>query len=376
MTHTTQYLLTRHLQEEREKETLAPYATHSGESLGRIHSEDEHEYRTAFQRDRDRIIHCVAFRRLEYKTQVFVAGLCDHYRTRLTHTLEVAQIARTLSRILRANEDLCEAIALAHDLGHPPFGHAGERVLNGLIEKEGGFEHNAQALRIVDRLECRYAGFPGLNLTTETRTGILKGHTPYQGMGRELADFRPIEEQIVDIADAISYHTHDLDDGIESGLLTKEKVLMIPLWRESYEATEKKYPNMDDKRKRYRTIVAVINALVEDVIQESARRLDESGNTRFNEAVGYSAPVEEKVKETKAFLFEHLYRHPLVLRTRSRSARIIKHLFEHYTSELRQLPQSFQDRIESDGQIRTVADYIAGMTDRFAEEDYRQLFGF
>ena len=254
--------ITRREQEKRERECLAEYAVRSGDSKGRTHPEDEHVYRTCFQRDRDRIVHSEAFRRLEYKTQVFITGAGDHYRTRLTHTLEVSQIARTMARALAINEDLTEALALAHDLGHPPFGHAGERVLNELLADCGGFEHNAQALRIVDWLECRYPQFPGLNLTAEMRRGILKGKTAYQGMGSDLPDILSIEAQIVDIADEISYTSHDLDDGITARILNPADILNVTLWREVHEAVKQKYPGLDEKRTWYQIIIAIINAQV------------------------------------------------------------------------------------------------------------------
>ncbi len=380
MKHTDQVpsvtFFTRMDQEKREKETLAPYAAKSGESLGRVYPESEHEFRTCFQRDRDRIIHSVAFRRLEYKTQVFIYSAGDTYRTRLTHTLEVSQIARTLGRILSANEDLCEANALAHDLGHPPFGHAGERVLNELLLASGGFEHNAQALRIVDCLERRYPLYPGLNLSAETRCGILKQKQGYDGMQKNLCNYLPIEAQIVDITDEISYNSHDLDDGIESGLLKEEDLMRLPLWREACERANERFPEIDRKRKRYQIIIQLINEQVFDVAQETCRRLSNSNNILMNNAVDYSEGMKKKILEAKTFLMDYLYRHPKVLRINSRCKRIITSLFEHYVNNPQQLPLSFQERIEKDGLERSAADYIGGMTDRYAEEDFKQLFGF
>ena len=368
-------LLTRIQQEQREREILAPYAVCSGNSRGRLYPEEEHEHRTCFQRDRDRVIHCEAFRRLEYKTQVFLAGTGDHYRTRLTHTLEVAQIARTMARALCLNEELCEAGALAHDLGHPPFGHAGERILNELMKDGEFFEHNAQALRIVDVLEYRYPHFPGLNLTRETRRGILKGKKAYPGMGADLPPEPSLESRIVDIADAISYTSHDLDDGIDAGFLREEDVIQVPLWRDAFAAAMEQNPGMDSKRKRYQLIIAVINLEVTDVITATARRLEGLTGVPDPQVVDFSEAMRQKVNEAKAFLSEHLYQHPRVLRANSRCYRIIESLFEHYSRHPRQLPISYQQRIESDGLSRTVADYISGMTDRYAEEDRRQLFG-
>ncbi|MBN2329877.1 MAG: deoxyguanosinetriphosphate triphosphohydrolase [Candidatus Omnitrophica bacterium] len=365
---------TREQQENRERETLAPYAVCSGDSLGRRHPEKEHEYRTRFQRDRDRIVHSEAFRRLEYKTQVFITGAGDHYRTRLTHTLEVSQIARTLARALSLNEDLTEALALAHDLGHPPFGHAGERILAAILKNCGGFEHNAQALRIVDWLECRYPQFPGLNLTAEMRRGILKDKTPYAGMGEGLPSIPSLEAQIVDISDEISYTSHDLDDGISAGILYPSETLHVTLWREAHEAVKQRFSSLDEKRTWYQVIIRVINDQVTDVLQESLRRLQRSGGVVQKNIAVYSESMRAKVLEAREFLFERLYRHPQVLRANSRCRMVLTGLFEYYCENVNLLPVSFQERIDAGGLERTVADYISGMTDRFALEDYRQLF--
>ncbi len=366
--------LTRQEQEEKERNTLAPYAVCSGDSSGRQYREDEHPYRTCFQRDRDRIVHSEAFRRLEYKTQVFITGTGDHYRTRLTHTLEVSQIARTLARALSVNEDLTEALALAHDLGHPPFGHAGERVLNKRLIDHGGFEHNAQALRIVDCLECRYPQFPGLNLTKEMRRGILKDKKPYRGMGQGLPEIPSIEAQIVDISDEISYTSHDLDDGISAGILNPEDILNVTLWREAHESVKTHYPHLDERRTWYQIIIAVINTQVTDVLDESTRRLMASDGRCVNDSVAYSEWMKKKVAEARSFLFERLYWNPKVLRANNRSHMVLTGLFEYYRENVNQLPPSYQERVEESGLERTVSDYISGMTDRFAREDYRQLF--
>lgn len=369
-------LLTRGDFEARERETLSPFAALSAESLGRLYPEDEHDNRTAFQRDRDRLVHCTAFRRLEYKTQVFINKAGDHYRTRLTHTLEVGQIARTLARLLGMNEDLTEAIALAHDVGHPPFGHAGERVLDGLMQAHGGFEHNAQALRIVDALESRYPDWPGLNLTAETRRSILKRKPPYPGMGQGLPKHLTIEAQIVDLSDEISYGSHDLDDGIDSGLLTFEEVLEVPLWSKALETVNQKFPDLDDKRKRFRLITELINKQVNDAARQTSQNLQQASDDPVTWRVDFSPAMKEELQATKAFLFSRLYRHPLVLRNNTRCEMIVSGLFEHYCANPGQLRGSFRQRIESEGLERTVADYISGMTDRYAEADYRQLFGF
>ncbi|MBD3267952.1 deoxyguanosinetriphosphate triphosphohydrolase [bacterium] len=369
-------LITREHLEQHENQTLAPYATRSKESMGRIHPEEEHPFRTCFQRDRDRIIHCVAFRRLEYKTQVFINSAGDHYRTRLTHSLEVAQIARSLARMLGANEDLCEAVALAHDLGHPPFGHSGERVLNRLLGEDNQFEHNAQALRIVDTLENRYPEFPGLNLTAETRFSILKGKPAYEGTHQHYPGSLPVEAQIVDMADEISYTTHDLDDGIESRLLEKDCMLRVPLWNEAHEEVQKRSPEMDIKRKRYQIIIHLINMKVMNVAATTKKRLEENLFQVKDDLVGYSDDMAAKCKAVKQFLWQNLYRHPEVLRSMSRSQRILQGLFEHYIANPEQLPPSYLNRMDAETLERVVADYLSGMTDRFAEQDFRQLYGY
>ncbi len=369
-------ILSRERFEQWESERLAPYAAKSANSRGRIYSEREHGYRTCYQRDRDRIIHSSAFRRLEYKTQVFINKASDHYRTRLTHTLEVAQIARTLARALSLNEDLCEAIALAHDLGHPPFGHAGERVLNDLAQASGGFEHNAQALCIVDYLEVRYPQFVGLNLTEETRRGILKGHAPYVGMGKGLEGAPCIEAQVVDAADEISYCSHDLDDGIDSGLLHPDDVMTVPLWREAAEQVRDQVAEWRGKRRRYPLILHLINWQVTDLAEETIRRLNHHAGEIQDGLVGFSPAMQDHVQSARRFLFDHLYRHPQVLRSNSRCGLIIQRLFENYTNHPDQMPESFQARIGDYRLERCTCDYISGMTDRYAEEDYRQLFGF
>lgn len=376
MTESPLSLITREDQEAHEAQSLAPYASLSARSAGRAHPSYDHPYRTCYQRDRDRLIHCAAFRRLEYKTQVFINRAGDHYRTRLTHTLEVAQIARTLGRMLRLNVDLCEAVALAHDLGHPPFGHGGERVLNARMADHGGFEHNAQALRIIDALEHRYPDFPGLNLTAETRRGLLKNKPAYTGMGEGLTPIAAIEAQVVDIADEISYGTHDLDDGIVSGLLRLDDVLNVPLWKEAADSIHEHAPELDERRMRYRLIVRLINEQVMDVAEETLRRLGEGVDPNTKVVVEFSPPMREKINATRTFLMQHLYRHPLVMRTNARCERIIHGLFDHYHQFPEHMSESFRQRVESDGRERCVADYIAGMTDRFAEEDFRQLFGF
>ena len=373
-------LLSRQEQEKREEVWLAPYACRARETYGRRFPETEHPYRTAFQRDKDRVIHCAAFRRLEYKTQVFVTHVGDYYRTRLTHSLEVAQIARTLGRVLKLNEDLIEAIALAHDLGHTPFGHSGEHVLNELMENHGGFEHNAQALRVVDILEERYPRFNGLNLTAEVRRGILKRKKPFGGEGQGIAPVLSLEAQVVDVADEIAYNSHDCDDGIKSQLIASEELESLPLWRQIVNGVVRDFPGMEPERQRSSAVVRLINAQVTDVANESIRRIRQAGvssphNLDDNRPlIGYSVEMTELNRQLKRFLHERLYRHPDVLRATQKSVRIMTRLFEHYRDHSDHLPRSSQSRIERDGVMRTVADYLAGMTDRFAAEDYRQIF--
>ena len=373
-------LLSRQGQEEREKAWLAPYACRASETLGRRFPEAEHPYRTAYQRDKDRVIHSAAFRRLEYKTQVFVTHVGDYYRTRLTHSLEVSQIARSIGRVLRLNEDLIEAISLAHDLGHTPFGHSGERVLNELMKDAGGFEHNAQALRVVDILEERYPAFPGLNLTADVRRGILKRRHPYEGEGEGIAPFLSIEAQVVDVADEIAYNSHDCDDGIKSELIASDELEALPLWRDIVERVCEDFPGLDPIRRRTSVVVRLINAQVTDVAQESIQGILSAGLSSPRELnddltlVGYGEEMAELNRQLKEFLHERLYQHPDVLRATQKSERIMTGLFEHYVAHPDHLPRAYQSRLDEDGLERTVADYLAGMTDRFAAEDYRQIF--
>jgi dGTPase len=370
--------------ERREQEILAPYAAKSAHSGGREYPEEEHPFRLAFQRDRDRIVHSTAFRRLEYKTQVFVNHEGDHFRTRLTHTLEVAQIARTIARSLRLNEDLTEAIALAHDLGHPPFGHAGERAMNELMQPYGGFEHNQQSLRIVEVLEDRYAEFPGLNLTWETRDG-LKKHQPRflpSTANDPAAAVAPgLEAQITDYADEIAYNNHDIDDGLTSQMIELESLREVPLWEEHFHEIQHRFRQAPRKIQWRQTVRAVINSLVVDLCAETLGRLAGSHLAKPEDVrhapqplVGFSQTMEPKNAELKLFLLEHLYRHYRVIRMAEKARRIIHDLFKAYADSPRQLPPSFATRIATEGMPRVVCDYIAGMTDRFALEEHRKLF--
>ncbi|HDN80270.1 MAG TPA: deoxyguanosinetriphosphate triphosphohydrolase [Chloroflexi bacterium] len=374
---------TREELEELELRTLTPYAVKSRYTRGREYPEEEHPYRTAFQRDRDRIIHTTAFRRLEYKTQVFVYYEGDYYRTRLTHTLEVAQIGRTLSRALGVNEDLVEAIALAHDLGHTPFGHSGEEALHELMAEHGGFNHNCQSLRIVTKLERRYPNFRGLNLTWEVREGLAKHVTEYDrgsAEGYEPDKAATLEAQIVNVADEIAYNSHDLDDGLRAGILNPVALMDLNIWREIVEELGIDVNRFDDMA-RHRVIRYLINREVTDVLETTTKRLREVNprspedvrNLGYN-LVGFSEAMQQHNLELRAYLMEHFYRHYRVVRMMTKAKRLITDLFNAYVSEPRQLPESTRARLAEDDLYRVVCDYIAGMTDRFALQEHRKLF--
>jgi dGTPase len=370
---------------ELEEKRLAPYAVKSKSSRGRRYSEPEHPFRTAFQRDRDRVIHCNAFRRLEYKTQVFVYHEGDHYRTRLTHTIEVAQISRTIARALGLNEDLSEAIALAHDLGHPPFGHTGEHILNKLMRNQGGFEHNAHTLRIVEELERRYPRFRGLNLTWEVREGIAKHDTDYDRPGiveeYEMDKAPSLEAQIVDMADEIAYNNHDIDDGLTSKMMEPATMGEVDLWFESYEEAVKKFPGEDFKTHKHQTVLSIINRQVTDLVENIFKIIEEEGISSVEEVrergrpvARFSPEMEKKNSELKKFLWTNLYKHHRVLRMADKAERILKSLFEVYLNEPRVLPPHIFKEIERVGKERLICDYIAGMTDRYALDEYKKLF--
>ena len=375
-----QVVRTRELVEKLEEEGLAPYAVKSGESRGRIYPEAEHRYRTVFQRDRDRVVHCRAFRRLEYKTQVFVYHEGDHYRNRLTHTIENAQIARTLARTLCLNEDLAEAVALAHDLGHTPFAHAGERVLNQLMCDDGGFDHNRQTLRVVDLLEFRYPAFDGLNLSLEVREGLLKHGCNWQHPVPvpELENQRYLEAQVANLADEIAYSNHDLDDGLNSGILDLEMLEDIWIWREAKGIASERWRGRDGTVEPRQTITALIDILVTDAIDSTAKRLSAANPATADEArkseqllVGYSDRVHVGKRELKEFLRKHFYYHPRVQRMTDRAEKILSDLFRVHREDLSLLPDKAR---EGDGDdARRVADYLAGMTDRFAMSSHAKL---
>lgn len=369
-----------------ERSDLAGYACSSAASLGRKFAEELRDNRPAFERDRDRIIHSAAFRRLEYKTQVFVNHEGDYYRTRLTHSLEVAQIGRAIARRLHLNEELTEALALAHDLGHTPFGHTGEEVLDALMQDYGGFEHNLQSFRVVDELEERYPGFNGLNLTWEVREGIVKHASPYDTPTETLVGFMPgvvpsIEAQIINYADEIAYNNHDIDDGIKSGFITLELLDKVAIWHQVSSAVRSKYPAIDDRRLVYQTISALIGLQINDVCVTTLANLDRYKVTTLDDLRLVNRPVAHfsdditiQNMELKSFLFDNLYRHYRVDKMRVKAEIFITRLFETYIRYPNLLPPKYQHRFEHSGLQRVVCDYIAGMTDRFALDEYKRLF--
>jgi dGTPase len=368
--------------EEIENRSLAPYGMRSKDSKGRAYEDHEPDYRTAFQRDRDRVLHTTAFRRLEYKTQVFINFEGDYFRTRLTHTLEVAQVGRTIARALGANEDLVEAICMAHDLGHSPFGHAGESTLSTLMNDFGGFDHNKQSLRIVTELEQRYPEFPGLNLTWETREGMVKHESEY-----DLTDasrFNPelrgnLETQICNVADELAYTTHDLDDGLRSGMITPQLLNGIALWQTLIETCGWSGPHLQDLD-RHRMIRKLVGMLVSDIIHSTDERLKKSGaksaldiQKLSENIIGYSLEMQHRNREMKDFLFSKLYRHYRVVRMQVKAEHIVADLFKAYQTEPLILPDHVQQWIPGRGVERTICDYIAGMTDRYAIEEHARL---
>ncbi|MFH1441550.1 MAG: deoxyguanosinetriphosphate triphosphohydrolase [Candidatus Omnitrophota bacterium] len=370
-----------------EDKFLAPYAVKSYNTKGRVYKEPEHPYRSIYQRDRDRIIHSAAFRRLEYKTQVFVNHEGDYYRTRLTHTLEVAQIARTIAAALKLNTDVVEAIALAHDLGHTPFGHSGEDALNELMSEFGGFNHNLQGLRVVDLIEERYPDFPGINLTWEVREGIVKHSSAFDKAGKLKefpADESPsMETQVVDIADEIAYDNHDLDDGITSGLIKEEDFKKLGIWKKIYAKISKKYSkiNLDRNLAKYLIIRSLIDSQVTDLIEQTQKntaklKIKSYAQVRkqHNKIVCFSNEMAALRKPMREFLIKKLYCHYRVIRMSKKAKRFIQELFKTYIENPEQLPPQIEKRIPIDGVNRAVCDYIAGMTDRYALDEYKKLF--
>jgi dGTPase len=374
---------TREELEQIEDQMLAPYALRSKDSQGRKHREEEPKYRTAFQRDRDRVVHSAAFRRLEYKTQVFVNDAGDYYRTRLTHTLEVAQVGRALARGLGLNEDLVEAICLAHDLGHPPFGHAGEHVLDELMADYGGFNHNHQSYRVVTELESRYLRWKGLNLTQETLEGIAKHETEYdlsEATGFDVSTRGSLEAQIANIADELAYNAHDLDDGIQSGLILPEQLQSLEIWRELCERLNWTNGRMDVIT-RHRFIREQIGMQVDDMLAQTmvnirAINAETPLDIQLHSAnvVAHSPRFVTLNRELKDFLYKNMYHHYTVMRMSQRAERIIREIFASYISEPRQLPDEYQALLDHEPLHRVVADYIGSMTDRSAQLEYRRLF--
>lgn len=366
--------------------TLAPYAAKPEQSLGRKFSEPPSSTRNAFQRDRDRIIHSTAFRRLEYKTQVFVNHEGDLFRTRLTHSLEVAQLARGIARTLNLHEDLTEAIALAHDLGHTPFGHAGQDALNDCMRDYGGFEHNLQSLRVVDQLELRYAEFDGLNLTFEVREGILK-HCSVKN-ARQLGDVGKrflektspsLEAQLTNYADEIAYNNHDIDDGLRSGLITVEQLTKVELFASNLAEVKAQYPTLETKRLIHETVRRMINTLVVDICSQSAKNIVQhqpqniDDIRRLPQLIGFSSDIAAQNLKLKQFLRKNLYQHYKVNRMSAKAVRIVRELFAAFFDNPSLMPDEFQAYAQTD-KARAVADYIAGMTDRFAIREHRKLF--
>ena len=369
--------------EQHESMILAPYGLRSADSQGRVYPEPESASRTSFQRDRDRIIHTTAFRRLEYKTQVFVFYEGDHFRTRLTHTLEVSQLGRSLARGLGGNEDLTEAICLAHDLGHPPFGHAGEHILNALMQGHGGFNHNTQSYRVVTELEQRYPGFPGLNLTYETREGMIKHETEYDksDAGAYAPDKRAsLEAQIANLADEIAYNAHDLEDGLRAGLFAPQDLGDLAIWqwlKERVGWDDYQFTDMV----RHQVIRDLIGRLVTDVLQTTTTNLEAAGIDSADKlqrhprnVVSYSAGLRAQVRELKDFLYQNMYRHYRLIRMQSKAEHFVSQLFKAYVHEPGMLPAKTQQRLKEQSVERVVVNYIAGMTDRYALDEWEKLF--
>jgi dGTPase len=380
---------------DRERILLASYAQHSADSAGRNHPEPPHPYRGPYQRDRDRILHCAAFRRLSQKTQVFTGEMGDYHRTRLTHTLEVASIARTMARALRLNEDLVEALALAHDIGHPPFGHSGEDILDECLKDHGGFTHNAQALRIFEVLETRYSEFPGLNLTSE----VLEGQRARADKGRgATSEEREIdnavsasdnsfltprssllEVQVLDAADSIAYDAHDADDSLELGLLRLDELLEVPMWQEARERVGARFADLTERHLRRAVVHEVIDWQVSDVVRTAGTELDARGIRSVADVrtapviVRPSTELAKYKADLQAFLFERVYRHPDVLVKRRRAQDALREMFELFVKTPERLPEKFRRLAEIYGVHRAVGDYLAGMTDRFALDEHARL---
>jgi dGTPase len=372
--------------EARERLSLAPYAQLSAESRGRVYPEPPPDWRTEYQRDRDRIIHSRAFRRLEYKTQVFLNGTGDHLRTRLTHTIEVAAIARAIARALRLNDDLAEAIALAHDLGHSPFGHHGEAVLNKLMRRHGGFEHNRQSLRVVELLEQKYPGFPGLNLTWEVREGLAKHRTSYDHPGQRsgfAAKRASLEAQVANLADEVAYYSHDLDDGLDAGLLAEPQLRRaVRIWRQAAAQVARQQGELPAECRRYFVIRCIIDEQVRDIVSHTEQRLRAAGVSTAEQArlcpkplVGYSPARRRLNLELRDYLYASLYYSRQLRALNRRAARRLEELFNFYLAHPEEIGDQARKRIGPDGLHRAVCDYLAGMTDRYAVQEHQRLVG-
>ncbi len=370
-------MLRRQQLEELEDEVLASYAAKAVTSRGRSYPLTESPNRTCFQRDRDRIVHSKAFRRMEYKTQVFVFAEGDHYRTRLTHTMEVAQVCRGLARSLRLNGDLAESVALAHDLGHPPFGHAGEQALNEILADSGGFNHNEQSLRVIDYLETRYPDHQGLNLSYEIREGIAKHDSP--GAKFDQDEFKPteastLEAAIVDIADEITYNSHDIDDGLASGLFMLDDLRELALCRSVLEESESEYPQMRDELRRYALVRALVRRQIQDLVEAVerelvARKIESLDDVRAQTEpiAGFSSELAVELDELRLFLRDRLYRHSRVVAMANRGKNIVREVFKHFIETPGRMPENFTARLKDEPRPIVVRDYVAGMTDRYAE---------
>jgi dGTPase len=366
-----------------EYELLAPYAQKAADSRGRAFPDPKHSLRTDFQRDRDRIIHSRAFRRLEYKTQVFLNGTGDHLRTRLTHTIEVAGISRGIARALQLNEDLAESIALAHDLGHSPFGHAGEEMLDKLMKDHGGFEHNLQSLRVVTELEEKYPDFNGLNLTWETREGLAKHYTQYDKPAHlEEFNFKSssLEAQIANLADEVTYYSHDLDDGLDSGLITVEQLKEVEIWQTTFTRVNREHPGMELERQCAFTIRELIEREVSEVIATSAANIAAAKVNSADEVrqlskplISYSKELRKANQQLRDFLYKNLYFNPIAHKPHERAVVALGELFRAYAANPRLMGESTQRRLDKVGLYRAICDYIAGMTDRFALEEYKRI---
>jgi dGTPase len=375
---------TRTEKEEWERQTLAPYAQRSGDSEGRAHAEPPHPHRTAYERDRARVIHSRAFRRLEYKTQVFLSGTGDHLRTRLTHTIEVASISRTIARALALNEDLAETIALAHDLGHSPFGHSGEAVLDELMRGHGGFEHNLQSLRIVEVIERKYPRFAGLNLSWEVREGLQKHQKFYDrpsGKGREKYTSPSLEAQIANLADEITYYSHDLDDGLDFQLITPQQLEELEVWQHSHDEVRRHFPRLRGKELHRYVIRCIIDRQVQDVIATSDEFISNAGVQSAEDVrrekkplIRYSLALLKANQTLRKFLYKNLYYHPRVATANERACVLLRNVFERYLEKPKLLGKTTAKRIAKEGLHRTVCDYLSGMTDRYLLEEHERLF--